>query len=504
MIGTAWAQAPTELSDEQHQLTGTSNKYRPLAHMRLAGLKIEVPISATLSARNASPVQVDPTGTEFAPDTALDTQIRAGLIIDTEMRYAPIIFKAELEADLFSGIIDGGSDPDDPRFDNAPWGKETESLTLRKAYGRLSVGPFLTFGGGYMTSHWGLGLLANDGAHGWTPGSAYFSDPRGGDRVLRGFLATGPWTSAKLAFSVAYDVVQHDDIIGQTDDEASQIIGSIVLGKGKPSNAGIYAVHRTQTTADDKTTEVTALDFYGRWTKKLNDKVRYTAELETALISGTTELGPTTDYQEHDVLQLGAAGRLGIDAGDFGMVFDTTWTTGDQNFDDDSQNAFKADPNFDQGLIAFKHVIAAQSARAPITAADPDLVGRPAEDLNRLPTQGSVSNAVTFFPRVWVRPAHGLEIYGGPLFMFAEVEPADPRNSRLGGGTPRTALDGLPGDYLGTEFDLGLRYTTLLHGTELMLGLEGGVFQPGDAMNTLGGTPLGASHGGRAIVRFRL
>lgn len=501
-LSAAPALADDGLSAEVQQVAGKSKKYRPLGHLRVAGIKIQTPLSAALSVRNASAVPVDPTGTEFDPDRALDVQLRVGAIVDTELSYAPIVFKGEFEMDVLTGVVDGGAS-DDGTFVDAPWTDDAETQ-LRKGYGRLSLGPFLTVGGGFMTSHWGLGLLANDGAHGWTPGSAYFGDPRGGDRVLRGFVASGPWTNADLFFVVAYDVVQADDIMTDDGDEATQIVASVSAGHNKARTVGAYVVRRNQIAADDQETNITAVDVYGRWTHKLSDRVRYTAELETALIAGTTELGPTTDFETHDVLQFGLAGRLGVDAGDFGMVLDTTWTTGDRNFDDDTQNAFKADPNFEQGLVAFRHVVAAQTARAPVRAADPDLVGLPNEDLDRLPSRGSVTNAVTFFPRAWVRPADGLEVYGGPLFMFAEVEPADARNSRLGGGTPRTALDGVPGDYLGTEFDLGLRYTTLFGGTELMLGLEGGVFQPGDAFNALDGTAQDASYGGRAMIRYRL
>ena len=39
------------------------------------------------------------------------------------------------------------------------------------------------------------------------------------------------------------------------------------------------------------------------------------------------------------------------------------------------QNAFRMDPNFEVGLLLFRHVLAAQTGRAPVTAGDPTLVG---------------------------------------------------------------------------------------------------------------------------------
>ncbi|MCA9546238.1 MAG: hypothetical protein KC613_17660 [Myxococcales bacterium] len=507
------ALAGPALADEGESTTvadalqvGTNKNYKPLIHKRIAGITVSAPIWLKTSGRYFDPVQVDP-GTEFAPDAVVDPQVRAGLVLDSELFYAPLVFKAELEADFVSGVASGGYDPTPAQADDyvgAPHTNELDTLVLRKAYGRFSFGPMITLGGGYMTSHWGLGLLANDGAHDWTPGSAYFGDPRGGDRVLRGFVASGPWTGADLMFSLAVDQVQGDDIMTADDDEATQIIGAVTAGYQKDRQIGAYVVHRTQTAGDGAETVINAFDVYGKWSGRMGQGLTYSTELEAAFILGTTELAPSLDFVEHDVMQLGVASRTRIDGGDYGGVLDFVWATGDQDFDDNAQNAFKADPNFEMGLIAFRHVIAAQTARGPARAGDLDLVGRANPDLDRFPTRGSVSNTIALFPKGFYRPVAGLEIYGGPLFAFAEVPPADPRNSRLGGGQARNALDGAPGTYLGTEFDVGVRYRMLLAGTELTLGLEGGLFMPGDALVDRDGGVPDALSGGRAMIRYRL
>ena len=51
----------------------------------------------------------------------------------------------------------------------------------------------------------------------------------------------------------------------------------------------------------------------------------------------------------------------------------------------------------------------------------------------------------------------------------------DPLNTRFNGGIAKNALDGSPGDYLGTELDVGVRQRLLLGGTELTVGVEGAV-----------------------------
>lgn len=500
---TTAVEAPPSTPNATYQsLIGDAKTYHPLIRQRPLGVRVEVPLLAVYSFKGAQAVPVDAAGNRFAPDGASDAQFRAGLLIDSGLSYAPLIVRAELEGDIYSGVFAGG-DTGDLALVGGPV-QQTSSHQLRKGYGRVSMGPFVTVAAGFMTSHWGMGLLANDGAHTWTPGSAYFSDPRGGDRVLRALVASGPWTGADVLFALAVDQVQGDDIFTVKGDKANQIIGSVMMGHEGPRQLGGYYVHREQEAADGKKTTIDAFDVYGKYTHRTVGGVRVTAETEAALITGTTDLGPTADHPTSDVLQFGLAARVKADAGSVGGVFDFLWASGDQDFDEGRQSAFKADPNFEMGLLLFRHVMAAQTARAAVTAADPDLVGVPSEDLDRYPTRGAVSNTAAFFPRLWARPIDGLEVYFGPLVAFSQVPVADPRETRLGGGTARNALGGTPGGYLGTELDVGVRYRLMLGTTRLMLGAEGGVFQPGNAFADVGGALGELTGGGRLLVRYEL
>lgn len=450
---------------------------------------------------------VDQEGSEYAPDAALNSQLRLRAELGLSLHKA-VQITGRYEHDLYSGISGGESDLEGVGLPSEGQGDEQQ---LRKAYIDALV-PGARIIAGYTTSHWGLGLLSNDGAHGWTPGSAYFGDPRGGDRVLRFGLGTGlPDDIFPIKVFVAYDQVQGDDIlIG--DDEAEQVVVAIRYGTSEgrlPTTIGAYAAFREQTAVDDQQTKVSAFDVFAQWgTEWAVDGSASTLDLDLAFegvfITGETEWAPSSLRQTHDVRQAGGLARVGLTWGNLGLRTDLLYASGDQNFDDDQQNALKLDPNLEMGLILFRQLTAATTARAVVRASDPDLIGVPSEDLDRYPTRGSVSNAALVFPRLWWRPLSGFEVYGGPLVAFADVDVADPRNSRLSGGEPTNALGGKPGGYLGTELDVGLRYTADLGFTALMLGAEGGWFVPGAAFTQAqGGTP-DAILGGRLIAQIRL
>lgn len=452
---------------------------------------------------SATSFAVDADLNEFAPDLVINTLARVGLRFDSQKDWAPVRLLVEYEHDLFTGPVYGGGPDQGPPSLYAPDSLGYEEQAIRKAFARLSVGPYVTFGGGFTTSHWGLGLLANDGNHRFDPKKPNFVDPRGGDVVARAMLATGPLTDAALIVFAAYDDVWSDDVLFP-GDEAFQAVGGVALGAGLPWGAGVYGVYREQTAADGDLTKVGVIDVHGRYKHEIDKTMSFEVEAEGAIIFGTTTLAPTVEFPEHDVLQLAGTLRASFDAGIAGAIMDVTYASGDRNLDDAAQNAFKADINFEQGLLLYRTVLAAQTARYPVTASNPDLIGVPAEDLDRLPTRGNLTNTVALFPRGWVRPVDGLTIYGGPLIAFGEVDQVDPLRTRLAGGAPRNAFDQSAGTYLGTEVDLGARFRMLVHGVELEVGAEGGVLVPGDAFETASGDPLDPIYGGRLMLGLAL
>lgn len=488
---------------------------RPVSRFSIYGVRLEIPaqVSNTLWGVSSIPlgeaIEDDHTTAEtvaYTPSRALNYQVRLGLNIDTRKLFSPIFFSAHYEQDFLTGFFSGGEA--EVNGIAMPLSQNAQRNVIRKAFARLTLGPVLTVRGGIMTSHWGLGLLANDGNHGWTPGSAYFGDPRGGDRVQRILLATGPWTKDKLLLSVAYDKVLGDDVL-LNDDTAHQMIFAAVYGYGKETQVGAYVVRRDQdipqpSLGRNKKTSVWVYDVHAKSSWYLGDEAKLSAELEGVVIEGETTLAPNPEFSKNDVLQAALAAKINLSFGASGGVLDIIYATGDQNFDDGAQNAFRADPNYEMGLLLFRQVLSAQTGRSPITAGDLNLVGVPNEDLDRFPTRGSVSNTIAVFPKGWLRIYDGLELYGGPLFAWGETSLADPRNTRFNGGYPVNLLGGEGGRYLGTELDLGIRAQLgLWRGATLNLGAEGGAFFPGDAFK--GEEPndltMGAVYGGRLMVR---
>lgn len=483
---------------------------RHLLDFDLGGLRLEIPLGLALRAEGVDDYVLDRYGTSFGTGGALSPRARLGLKLDSRETLRGMRLTAEYEHDLPTGsyllrrpAVTGTALPDSQEL----------AAALRKASVHASVGRALRVGGGLMTSHWGLGLVANDGDHGWTPGSARFTDPRDGDRVFRGYVGFGLSEELGLGATLAADLVWDDDVLltaaeqaftGAADDQAQQLVAALTFGAGRPLNGGVYAVYRVQTAADGRRTDAAVLDATASYSAALGESAKFSLAGEAAFVAGTTNLAATPEHPLQGVRQLGLAARAAVELPRVGGVLDVLFASGDQNPDDPTQSGFRADPNYELGLFLFRHVLAAQSGRATGTAGDLQLVGVPAPGLERFPTRGSPSNTITFFPRAWWRPAEGLEIYGGPLFAFAQVPPMDPLNSRVAGGSGRNALDGNPGRFYGTELDLGIRWRLQSGPHQLTLGAEGGVLLPGDALLQPDGKPMPPVAGARAVLDYRL
>jgi hypothetical protein len=263
-------------------------------------------------------------------------------------------------------------------------------------------------------------------------------------------------------------------------------------------------VYRTQDAKVRRGFDVVVYDVFARTSRDLGALGEFSLAGEAAVIDGSTSLGPTVDFPKHDILQVGATVQARLDRDSHGFALDFLFASGDENFDDRDQNAFKVDPNYEFGLLLYRVVMAAQTGRTVVTAADPTLVGRPVPDLDRLPTRGAPSNTIAIFPRVWWQAMEAMVLYGGPLFAWSEVDYADAFNTRLFGGEPHNALGGRPGRYYGTELDLGWRYFRNIRGFDFQLGAEGAVLFPGDAFRRLRGGTMSEVFLGRVLLEVRL
>ena len=171
-------------------------EYAPLFAWDLHGMALSFPLSVADRVETVTGFPIDSDGKRYVSDPSLNTRATVGLAFNSNRRLAPVRLLANVEADVVTGRLWGGASP---QGEFMPDGDAAE-FELRKASLQLDAGPHVHFIGGVTTSHWGMGLLANDGAHDWEPGSASFTDPRGGDRVVRGVMLIGPFTSRRAMF----------------------------------------------------------------------------------------------------------------------------------------------------------------------------------------------------------------------------------------------------------------------------------------------------------------
>ena len=356
-------------------------------------------------------------------------------------------------------------------------------------------------------------MLANDGAQALdSRRDDWFLLPFVGDRVVRAQLLVQPFGKSKsrlrgLFLALNIDEVIEDAIAVRADgDRANQQVFAVRYHAARERWAGIYYVHRTQTFNSPNGPFLRAHVIDGAFDFDWRSKgAGLRLQGEALAIFGRTDLAPTPDHPEHDVVQAAGAIRARWDSGPTGLrtELDAGMFSGDDNLDDARVSGFKANINFQQGILLFAHVLGWQSGRARITASDPDFVGYPAQDLDRLTTGGSVTSAITVFPKVGYKISDSLELYGGALLAFSPQPLIDPFSTRaVGGGSPRNYLGKAPqGSMLGTELDLGAVATLTPNGLPVMFRVraEYAVLAPGGVMDGIGDD--GPIHGGRLTLQ---
>ncbi len=383
-----------------------------------------------------------------------------------------------------------------------------QALDLRKAYleYKWATGAFRA---GLQTSDWGLGLLANNGAK--DPEAGDFGQKQFGTLAYRALIAARPFFGAGGAARAVETAVAVDMVVRDASaefargDRALQGVLALRFKKDDEHHAGLYVVYRSQTNVDvvdgGKKTDVWVIDAAGQWEFLRRGRRSAKVGFEALGITGTTTQARNLNADVLQVRQAGAALKSSYRFGLTTVYFDAGWASGDSNPSDGSINNYRFDRDYKVGLILFDQVLAYQSARGSVRAADPSVVGRPPEGVDQLGTGGSVTGAWYLYPRVKISLADWLDGYGGPLFAFSSAPLSDPFETQVGGGTPRNALGGKPGSYLGTELDVGAqaRFKPVSELVVTATG-EGGVFFPGSAF----AFPSGAHMGPIFMGRIRL
>ncbi len=512
-----------------------------VASSALAAIQIEVPIQLRARAQAIDPIPVGEAEARGNSKPVLLPLFRIGAKAYTRLPWAKpgalqrpaggLELGLHLEYDLIP-VLSGAGGIDGPQawdtYSRNQHHSRAGASQMRQAWvglGLREFGQLTRFSAGLMTSHWGMGLLANDGSGAVDRYGRMFNDPRGGDLVLRAQLSVGLGSKSDIVTTVIADKVQGDDILLTADelfdgpstrlapqgeflapisgDSANQVGAAVLVGAVGTQQIGIYVAHRNQTNHYDRRLDVTAVDLFAKGDFALPLDLALHLETELAYVFGTTTMGPSYEHRKRSVAHTGAAGQALISARRWGVVVDLLYASGDARLNDGSLTAFRTDPNFNLGLLLFDQVIAAQSARAVTRAADEMLSGYPAPDLERLASKGGITNAVVVFPKLVVHPGPQLELYQGVMLAFSAAPNADPLHTRLQGGVAANVFGHQPGRLYGIEVNMGAAMRFKVEGGEAEFRIELARLFPGSAFSTGGGRKMAEVSSARALLAFK-
>ncbi|HCP45777.1 MAG TPA: hypothetical protein DIU15_07035, partial [Deltaproteobacteria bacterium] len=440
---------------------------------------------------------VDAEGTMLGQAAVLDQRIRVAVAVRQGR------FRLGTEWDLLTGQLAGdlwdipGEVDDRHRHKRAvitPDGFVPRRFAVRldSDLGQLEAG--------LVTSHWGLGMLANDGDQDLLFGRTDF-----GDRVLRLRGTTRPFAKAEgfpgrehVYLTAAADMVLADDMAQIADGQiATQAILSVLYRPPDARRLGVYLVHRHQDElADDRSSDLMVIDGFGVLPVALG-ATGWTLELavEAAGVLGRTDRSLSyNERQELEVRAAGVAARATFRSqGDALQVHVRGgWASGDKNPDDAFLENFTFDRDFDVGLILFDQVLGGIDAAAHALLVDPEHSGAPPDGVDSLATEGAFRRAMYVQPVVQVVPFRWLDLRGGLMFAGSSAPVQHPFYSFRAGGMARNHHDFAPnGGLLGSELDWAVRVGGQLpwggeRAPSLALRVQGGHLFLGGALQ--GGT----------------
>jgi hypothetical protein len=429
------------------------------------------------------------------------------------------------QIDLLTGLALGDR-AHDTRADQTP--RDTydgfSNVQPRWLYVDLHT-PVGLFRVGQQGSHWGLGILANDGNH-----ANLFGDYRYGQINERILFATKPGgKDSNFAVIVAGDLVYRDNFaqLSKGDHAYQGVLAGLYERELK--QIGFYAVYRNQSTDRESgryqgytdKLEAVVLDGAARIASRIPSTSSYVfAAGEAAAILGSTNLLRTPAQalsgDRTQVRSYGGAAQVGVVVqrrgnkqlswsdkgaakgditkyGELAVQLEAGYASGDADPYDGEQKRFTFDGNHRVGLLIFDELVRWQTARAATAAMDPLLSNaqRPTPGIDLLPTNGGVAGAQYLYPSAVYRPRPWLDLRGAAVVAQATSDVVDPyilattgnyQNARKGDPKRRD---------LGLELDLGAEVRVPLdYGAIANLGVQGGVLFPGGALaNGAGATP---------------
>ncbi len=372
---------------------------------------------------------------------------------------------------------------------------------------------------GQQPSHWGMGILANDGDHVST-----FGDYRYGSIDERILFATKPGgKDSPLTVLVAGDLVFRDANARLTrGDHAFQGVAGALYSHGD-NQIGVYGVYRHQT--KDRTSgssifpytdtiDAGVLDVTGKFVVPVQGQDAFAfGGFEAAAIFGSTNAVRTAeqvqDGTKTTLRSYGGAIQVGVvhraydepatpggelpnkaAYGDLVAQLEIGYASGDADPYDGTERRFVFDPNHKVGLLLFDEVMRWQTARAASAAQDPLLQNgtRPTPGVDLLATNGGIAGAQYVNPTMIYRPLRWLDLKGGMLLAQATADVVDPyRLATQGAAVNYRGGDARRHD-LGLEIDGGAEARFKLdYGVVATLGFQTGVLFPGAALANIDG-----------------
>lgn len=349
---------------------------------------------------------------------------------------------------------------------------------------------------GLTGSHWGLGILANDGDH-----EPVFGDYEYGDRVIRLGFGTKPFgRDSDFTVALAGDVVFDDVLADLRDDDLAFHGVFAAFWKKDEREIGLYTVYRSQRSpvmdgsrdlGIEDELDVFVGDVHARWDTRDPAGGLLFAAVEAAFITGRTTATRTILREEFDVRQQLFAAQLGRKTDHTDVVIELGYASGDSNTEDDTQRRGVFDPDHEVGLLLFPEVLAWMSARSAALASAEELFGRPSPGSDLLPTNGGVSGAIYLFPHAIWRMSRFFESRFGAVWALASSDVVDPYRQRAESRTVNYRGGDARNRDLGLELDYSLRvHGEMQRGIGLEAGIEAAVFFPGHAFDDANGDTM--------------
>jgi hypothetical protein len=363
---------------------------------------------------------------------------------------------------------------------------------------------------GQQPSHWGMGIVANDGDH-----PSLFGDYRYGDISERVLFATKPFgKSTDFTVGAAADLVYRDALADITqNDYAAQGVFLAEYGHG-PDAIGLYGVYRYQW--QNETSEPLApyenvihagiLDATGRFAVPVKGTDAFVfGEGEGAIVLGSTNeernLAEARTGTLTQIRSYGGAAAVGVvhraycgcqderpdqrSFGDFVGEIEVGYASGDANPLDDTEHRFTFNPNHKVGLLLFDEILRFQTARSASALQDPLLQNgsRPPPGSNLIASNGGVFGAQYINPTAVYRPWRWLDLKAGVVLAETTSDVVDPYRLATQGSYTNYLGGSSKSHDLGVETDGGFEVRVPLgNGLAAVVGAQAGVLFPGVAL----------------------